>query len=86
MKSLENLAPFSFDLFIAGQETTSKTIGFLILYLLLDQRVQAKMHNELDKLKEEKIKNGIDDDFSMSDRVKLPYVNAVINVHNIFYN
>ncbi|CAK5083546.1 unnamed protein product [Meloidogyne enterolobii] len=76
---LKNLAPFSFDLFIAGQETTAKTLGFLVLYLLLDQRVQKKLHEELDNLREEKIKNGFDANFTMSDRTRLPYLNAVIN-------
>uniref|UniRef100_A0A915NNT1 Cytochrome P450 n=1 Tax=Meloidogyne floridensis TaxID=298350 RepID=A0A915NNT1_9BILA len=76
---LKNLAPFSFDLFIAGQETTAKTLGFLVLYLLLDQRVQKKLHKELDNLREEKIINGFDAYFTMTDRTKLPYLNAVIN-------
>ena len=74
------MAPFSFDLFIAGQETTAKTLGFLVLYLLLDQRVQKKLHEELDNLREEKIINGFDAYFTMTDRTKLPYLNAVINV------
>ena len=72
------------DLFLAGQETTSNTLGFLVLYLLLDQRVQAKVHAELDRLEAEKAGQNHgnvedDEDISLADRQKLPYLNAVIN-------
>lgn len=77
--SLKTITPFCFDLFLAGQETTSTTLSYLILYLLLDQRVQLKMHEELDHLEEEKGRNGFDNSVSQADRGKLPYLNAVIN-------
>ncbi|KAF7627337.1 hypothetical protein Mgra_00009378 [Meloidogyne graminicola] len=77
--SLKSITPFCFDLFLAGQETTSTTLSYLILYLLLDQRVQTKMHKELDNLEEEKKNNNLDNVITQADRGKLPYLNAVIN-------
>nr|CAD2168816.1 unnamed protein product [Meloidogyne enterolobii] len=77
--SLKTIAPFCFDLFLAGQDTTSTTLNFLILYLILDQRVQSKMHEELDRLEEEKGRNGFDNSVTQADRGKLPFLNAVIN-------
>ena len=77
---MTNLRTLCFDLFLAGQETTATTLNFLVLYLLLDQRIQEKMHKELDKLEEEKngiVENGIE----LSDRPKLPFLNAIINVY-----
>jgi cytochrome P450 len=67
---------------LAGQETTSITLAFLVLFLLLDQRVQAKMQAELDALEAEECKgqNGCAEWVGLADRAKLPYVNAVINV------
>nr|CAD2200420.1 unnamed protein product [Meloidogyne enterolobii] len=77
--SLKTITPFCFDLFLAGQETTSTTLSYLILYLILDQRVQSKMHEELDRLEEEKGRNGFDNSVTQADRGKLPFLNAVIN-------
>nr|CAD2183376.1 unnamed protein product [Meloidogyne enterolobii] len=77
--SLKSITPFCFDLFLAGQETTSTTLSYLILYLILDQRVQSKMHEELDRLEEEKGRNGFDNSVTQADRGKLPFLNAVIN-------
>nr|CAD2154430.1 unnamed protein product [Meloidogyne enterolobii] len=77
--SLRSITPFCFDLFLAGEETTSVTISYLILYLILDQRVQSKMHEELDRLEEEKGRNGSDNSVTQADRGKLPFLNAVIN-------
>nr|CAD2154410.1 unnamed protein product [Meloidogyne enterolobii] len=81
--SLKSITPFCFDLFLAGQETTSTTLSYLILYLILDQRVQSKMHEELDRLEEEKGRNGFDNSVTQADRGKLPFLNAVINVRGI---
>lgn len=54
----------------------SNLIKFLVLYLLLDQPSQRKMHAELDGMSKEKAAAAI----TMADRAKLPFVQAVINV------
>ncbi|KAL3125474.1 hypothetical protein niasHT_009923 [Heterodera trifolii] len=83
--NMENLRTVCFDLFFAGQETTSFTLSFLVLYLLLDQRVQQKMQKELDELCTEKEERNETEGkeakmmITTADRPKLPYVNAVIN-------
>uniref|UniRef100_A0A183CJT9 Cytochrome P450 n=1 Tax=Globodera pallida TaxID=36090 RepID=A0A183CJT9_GLOPA len=77
--NIDNLRNVCFDLFFAGQETTSSTLNFFVLYLLLDQRVQTKMQAELDKLYTEKERNGVGGMVTMADRAKLPYLNAVVN-------
>lgn len=76
------------DLFSAGQvnwlkyylniifkETINSTLGFIILYLILDQKIQRKLHAELDNLTEK-----CDREIINQDRSKLPYTNAIINV------
>jgi cytochrome P450 len=70
---MQNLRLSCSDLYFAAQQTTISTLTFLMLYVLLDQRVQAKMQNELDKLDPAKR-------IAMSDRTKLPYIQAVIMV------
>ncbi|KAI3419411.1 hypothetical protein GPALN_006655 [Globodera pallida] len=77
--NMENVRKVCFDLFFAGQETTSTTLNFLVLYLLLDQRVQSKMQGELDRLDTEKERAGVVGMVTMADRPKLAYVNAVVN-------
>jgi hypothetical protein len=59
----------------------------MILYLMLDQLSQKKLQNELDKVMEEKRKlsnetgEDFDKKFYQSDRLKLNYTNAVVNVN-----
>jgi len=36
------------DLFIAGSETTSNTLEFAILYMILNPKVQAKVFQEIE--------------------------------------
>ena len=74
---MDNLKILCVDLFMAGLETTSTTLHFLVLYLMLDQRVQSKMQAELDELQKEK--NGFEEWIRLADRPKLPYLSAVIN-------
>ena len=38
------------DLFMAGSETTSKTLGFCFLYLVLYPEVQKKAQEEIDTI------------------------------------
>jgi hypothetical protein len=69
----ESFPCLCFDLFLAGQETTSTTLSFLVLYLMLDQRVQAKLHADLDQIDS-------DDGIGLGAKPLLHYTNAVINV------
>lgn len=64
------------------KETTNSSIGFIILYLILDQKVQKKLHEELDGLTE-----GYDRKIVNQDKTKLPYTNAIIHVtkYNLKY-
>ena len=65
------LVQICIDLFIAGSETTSKSLLFAIALMIRYPRVQEKIHEELDK---------IDGPFvSMKDRPKLPYVEATLS-------
>uniref|UniRef100_A0A914L629 Unspecific monooxygenase n=1 Tax=Meloidogyne incognita TaxID=6306 RepID=A0A914L629_MELIC len=77
--NLENLRSLCYDLFLAGQETICITLNFLLLYLLLDQRVQFKLQKELDEFKERRKYLEGERHFKMVDRSELPYTNAVIN-------
>ncbi|XP_044732290.1 probable cytochrome P450 303a1 [Chrysoperla carnea] len=60
------------DFFIAGSETTSKTLGFGFLYLLLNPDVQRKAQEEIDRVV------GPDRMPQLSDRDQMPYMNAFV--------
>ncbi|KAG8228077.1 hypothetical protein J437_LFUL009049, partial [Ladona fulva] len=60
------------DLFTAGTETTSYTLAFGVIFLLHHPDVQAKMHEELDRV------IGKDRFPTLDDKPNLPYVNAVL--------
>jgi len=86
--SINNLVNLCFDIWAAGLETTTSTISFLVLYLLLDQEAQRKLHEELDRFRENELLSGdsgaesdpiFDQPITLADRVQLPYLNAVIN-------
>lgn len=70
--SNNQLRKVCFDLWLAGMETTSNTLYWGILYILLDSGVQKAIHDELD------IKIGSDRLITMADRSKLHYMNAAI--------
>jgi len=59
------------DLFIAGSETTSKSLLFAIALMMRYPRVQDKIHKDLDKIDSDCI--------TMKDRAKIPYVEATLN-------
>lgn len=65
---------FCMDLWIAGQETTSAELCFVVLYLLLDHEAQIKVHAELDAA------IGSDRLITWADRANLPFTQAAVNV------
>uniref|UniRef100_A0AC34Q186 Cytochrome P450 n=1 Tax=Panagrolaimus sp. JU765 TaxID=591449 RepID=A0AC34Q186_9BILA len=66
------LSNMCFDLWLAGQETTSTTLGWVINYLVRHQGVQQKLQDELDRV------IGSDRPVTMEDKNQLNYVNAVV--------
>uniref|UniRef100_A0A915DCI0 Cytochrome P450 n=1 Tax=Ditylenchus dipsaci TaxID=166011 RepID=A0A915DCI0_9BILA len=66
------------------KETTSNTLKFLVLYMIVFPEVQTKMQQELDRV------IGDNEDGSkricLADKVKLPYTNAVIHETQRFCN
>ncbi|XP_041347842.1 cytochrome P450 2U1-like [Gigantopelta aegis] len=68
----ENLRAVIQDLFIAGMETTSTTIRWLLLYLLHFSDVQEKCFAEIQD------NVGCDKTICVEDKTKLPYLEATI--------
>ncbi|XP_069500381.1 cytochrome P450 2C20-like isoform X2 [Ambystoma mexicanum] len=68
----ENLVASTFDMFIAGTETTTGSIQFSLLVMAKYPDVQEKVQQEIDHVVGPKRMPGIED------RVKMPYTNAVI--------
>ncbi|NXL63429.1 CP2DH protein, partial [Chordeiles acutipennis] len=68
-----NLRMVTADLFTAGSETTSTTLRWAILYMLLHPEIQSKVQAEIDKV------IGRERPATMADQVRLPYTNAVIH-------
>ncbi|KAF7990345.1 hypothetical protein HCN44_000150 [Aphidius gifuensis] len=60
------------DLFSAGVDTTTNSIGFTLDYLTVNPHVQAKVHEELDRV------IGRDNLPSITTRNSLPYLNATL--------
>jgi hypothetical protein len=56
------------------KETTSNTLAWGVVYLILNQDVQKKLHEELDKIV------GSSRLVTLEDRSKLPYTAAIVNV------
>ncbi|NWI28893.1 CP2DH protein, partial [Sula dactylatra] len=68
-----NLRLVTADLFAAGSETTSTTLRWAFLYMLLHPEIQSKVQAEIDKVV------GRDRSPTMEDHVSMPYTNAVIH-------
>jgi len=71
--SMKQLLSMCRDMWIAGQETTSNTLSWGLIYLMLDQDLQAKLHEELDSV------IGSDRLITMDDKPNLHYTSAVVN-------
>ncbi|NXJ88093.1 CP2DH protein, partial [Corythaixoides concolor] len=69
----ENLRMVTADLFTAGSETTSTTLQWAILYMLLHPEIQGKVQAEIDKV------IGRERSPTMKDQASMPYTNAVIH-------
>ncbi|KAH7709572.1 Protein CYP-33C9 [Aphelenchoides avenae] len=69
----DQLRHFCQDLWGAGQETTSTTMQFAILYLLLDVDAQSRMQAELDRVV------ASDEHVKLAHKSQLPYTHAVVN-------
>ncbi|KAI6214426.1 hypothetical protein M3Y94_00266900 [Aphelenchoides besseyi] len=66
------LTSLLFDLWVAGQETTSNTIGWAMALLVCNSDVERKAHEELDKV--------INSDrlITLEDKLHLPYITAIV--------
>ncbi|KAJ7322065.1 hypothetical protein JRQ81_018352 [Phrynocephalus forsythii] len=69
----ENLMATIVDIFTAGTETTSSTLRYLHMIMAERQDVQAKVHEEIDRV------IGRERPPAMKDRPELPYTEAVIH-------
>ncbi|XP_058720444.1 cytochrome P450 2D20-like isoform X2 [Poecile atricapillus] len=68
-----NLRLVAVDLFTAGSETTSTTLRWALLYMLLHPEIQNKVQAEIDKV------IGRERPPTMKDQASMPYTNAVIH-------
>ncbi|XP_077133715.1 cytochrome P450 2D14-like [Ranitomeya variabilis] len=69
----KNLFLTTYDLFIAGSESTSTTLRWAVLFMLLYPDVQSQVQQEIDKV------IGRERKPMMGDVLQMPYTNAVIH-------
>ena len=66
---------------LAGHETTSNTLSWILLELARRPRVQSKLRAEIQEM-EAAIRTRGDTQFTIADFDEMPYTMAVIKVHN----
>uniref|UniRef100_A0A670JQ47 Cytochrome P450 2C25-like n=1 Tax=Podarcis muralis TaxID=64176 RepID=A0A670JQ47_PODMU len=69
----ENLNMAAYDIFIAGTETTSTTLRYILMTLLEHPAVQEKIQKEIDQV------IGQERPPAMKDRLEMPYTEAVLH-------
>uniref|UniRef100_A0A3P9IAH4 Cytochrome P450, family 2, subfamily N, polypeptide 13 n=1 Tax=Oryzias latipes TaxID=8090 RepID=A0A3P9IAH4_ORYLA len=69
----ENLVLCCLDLFLAGSETTSKTLQWGLIYLITNPHIQDKVQAEMDRVV------GHSRQPTTADRTNMPYTDAVIH-------
>ncbi|NWI51924.1 CP2DH protein, partial [Calyptomena viridis] len=69
----KNLRLVTADLFSAGSETTTTTLRWALLFMVLHPEIQSKVQAEIDKV------IGRERSPTMNDQVSMPYTNAVIH-------
>ncbi|NWW56341.1 CP2DH protein, partial [Ifrita kowaldi] len=69
----ENLRLVAADLFTAGTDTSSTTLRWALLYMLLHPEIQSKVQAEIDEV------IGRERPPTMMDQASMPYTNAVIH-------